>query len=932
MDCYILKTKQINKKKVAVYPVFLHKPSRDIMVRDCKFYAVWNKDTGLWSTSRADVVEIIDREVEEAVSEMNKNSTEVHYVQCKMVSNDLSTYDSFIKWAKEEDDNFVMLNQKVIFANTKTKKTDYCSFKLPYNIEDGPREAYDEMISSLYDPEEREKIEWAIGSIITGEAKNIQKAIALYGAPGTGKSTVLDIITKMFKRDRTNTYTTTISTKALADKNNQFGTGPLRKYKLVLIDNDANLSKANENTILNQLISNDPMEANPKYGKTLDVEQTGMLFLATNKYINMSDAKSGLRRRIIIVKPKGNTIEYDHYVKLKRQINNEFGAIAYHCVEVFKKLGADAYNDYVPLDMFELSNPIYNWLFDTWDFELSKVYPDGISLDDAWKSFRRYCDDSGLMYGKKTEFKADMYEYFEVRQNANINGKRYRYFFTNIKPGLFEKDKVYKPEKIKSESWLDLKEQHSILDDYLKDCSAQYSNKHGTPSIAWNVNKTKLSDIDTSKEHYVMIPHQMIVIDFDTEGATKEDTLRVNKTLALEWPETYCEASRSGSKIHLHYIYDGDVEELKCGHIKDLEDAGYKVEVKVFNGNATLRRKLTVCNNVPFTHLSTGDLELKEKKAKRMYKQAFTTEDSLRKRIIRCLNKEQWSDTTQNVQLIKQILDDAYDSGKPYNVSDLQSAAVTFAGNATNNSEYCMKVVAGLHFKSENSSEEDFMLPNDEDYENAPIAFFDVEVFPNLFVLNWKLLDSESIVRMINPDPRDVWNLFCTNKYRWIGFYNRKYDNHIVKAWANGDRTNYDLFKMSQRIINEGDQNMYLADAWNLSYTDIWDYSFKKQSLKKWEIDLGIHHQELGLPWDQPVPEELWGKVAEYCDNDVIATEATFKATQSDYKARLILADLADGTPNQTTNQLTLKLVFGDEKNPQLIYTDLATGKQYPGR
>ena len=36
----------------------------------------------------------------------------------------------------------------------------------------------------------------------------------------------------------------------------------------------------------------------------------------------------------------------------------------------------------------------------------------------------------------------------------------------------------------------------------------------------------------------------------------------------------------------------------------------------------------------------------------------------------------------------------------------------------------------------------------------------------------------------------------------------------------------------------------------------------KKQSLKKWEIELGIHHQELGLPWDQPVPEDQWEKVA----------------------------------------------------------------------
>ena len=54
---------------------------------------------------------------------------------------------------------------------------------------------------------------------------------------------------------------------------------------------------------------------------------------------------------------------------------------------------------------------------------------------------------------------------------------------------------------------------------------------------------------------------------------------------------------------------------------------------------------------------------------------------------------------------------------------------------------------------------------------------------------------------------------------------------------------------------------------------------------------MGIHHQELGLPWDQPVPEDQWIKVAEYCDNDVLATEAVFNHLKGDFLAREILAD-----------------------------------------
>lgn len=157
-----------------------------------------------------------------------------------------------------------------------------------------------------------------------------------------------------------------------------------------------------------------------------------------------------------------------------------------------------------------------------------------------------------------------------------------------------------------------------------------------------------------------------------------------------------------------------------------------------------------------------------------------------------------------------------------------------------------------------------------------------------------------------------------------LGFNNRKYDNHMLWACMLGWNTEQ-LYALSNRIIN--DRMGFFGEAYNLSYTDIYDFSSKKQSLKKFEIELGIHHQELGLPWDQPVPEEKWEQVAEYCDNDVIATEAVFNARQADFVAREILADVAGMTVNDTTNSLTTRIIFGKEKHPQLVYTDLATGK-----
>ena len=204
------------------------------------------------------------------------------------------------------------------------------------------------------------------------------------------------------------------------------------------------------------------------------------------------------------------------------------------------------------------------------------------------------------------------------------------------------------------------------------------------------------------------------------------------------------------------------------------------------------------------------------------------------------------------------------------------------------------------------------------------IIFYDVEVFPNLFLVNWKFEgEDQQVVRLINPKPAQIEELM---KFRLVGFNCRRYDNHIMYARMMG-YSNEQLYKLSQKIITEG--RGFFGEAYNLSYTDVYDFAAKKQSLKKWEIELGIHHQELGLPWDQPVPEERWIEVAEYCDNDVIATEAVFNKLKGDFTARKILADLAGMTVNDTTNSLTTRIIFGKEKHPQLVYTDLATGEQF---
>jgi hypothetical protein len=258
-----------------------------------------------------------------------------------------------------------------------------------------------------------------------------------------------------------------------------------------------------------------------------------------------------------------------------------------------------------------------------------------------------------------------------------------------------------------------------------------------------------------------------------------------------------------------------------------------------------------------------------------------------------------------------------------YDLTALRPKVLSFANNSTNQASYCVGIVSKMKFKSEHDEVE--IITDNKQQTDDNLVFYDEEVFPNLFIVCWKNKGiDQKIVRMINPLPGDIEPLL---KMKLVGFNNRRYDNHILYARYIG-YDNLQLFDLSSKII-AGSSNAFFREAYNVSYTDIYDFSSagNKKSLKKWEIELGIHHQELGLPWDQPVPEEKWLEVASYCDNDVIATEKVFDHLSGDWEARKVLAELSGLSVNDTTNQHTIKIMFGDNKTPQgsFVYTNLDT-------
>lgn len=901
LDFFRIGTKESKNGVLEVFPDFMVGRSKDLMVRARSFYAIWDEESGLWSTDEYDVQRLVDKELQ-AYSDKKKAeglSCTVKYLQ----SFDSNSWTKFRAFVGQVSDSSHQLDDTLTFANQETKKSDYVSKRLSYPLAPGDFSAWDELIGVLYSVEERAKIEWAIGAVVAGDSKTIQKFLVLYGPAGTGKSTVLNIIEKMFMG-----YVATFEAKALGSNNNQFATEAFKNNPLVAIQHDGDLSKIEDNTKLNSIISHEVMTMNEKYKPGYDARVKAFLFMGTNQPVKITDSKSGIIRRLIDVHPTGVKLSPNHYNTLVAKIDFELGAIAQHCLDTYRRMGKNYYNGYRPLEMMLQTDVFFNFIEANYDIFKSQ---DGTSLQQAYVLYKEFCDQTGIQHVQaQYRVREELRNYFEdFKDRVVIDGKVVRSYYSGFKAQPF---KV--PTAEANTFSLVLDETKSLLDHILEEQPAQYGTDMETPKSRWATVKTTLADLDTTQLHFVKVPENHIVIDFDLKGEDGQKSLERNLEAASVWPATYAELSKSGSGVHLHYIYDGDAGELSGVYSEG-------IEVKVYSGDASLRRRLLRCNAVSVATISSG-LPKKEKKV--LAANTIQSEKGLRAMIDRNLRKEFHSGTKPSIDFIHKILEDAYTNGMVYDVMDLRPKLLTFAMGSSNQSMQCLKIVQKMHFQGQSAEKpapEEFVPSTDD-----RIVFFDVEVFPNLFVVCWKYQGDDNVVRMINPSAQEMEFLF---KLKLVGFNNRKYDNHILYGRYLG-YDNAQLYSLSSRIVSN-DKNATFAQAYSLSYCDIWEFSSVKESLKKFEVMLGLHHMELNHPWDEPVDEIHWPQIVEYCVNDVVATEAVFEDRKGDFVARQILAELSGLSMNDNTPKHTAKIIFGGDFNPQskFVYTDLS--KEFEG-
>ena len=593
-----------------------------------------------------------------------------------------------------------------------------------------------------------------------------------------------------------------------------------------------------------------------------------------------------------------------------------------------------------------------------------------VQASRLWEQWRNYCQESGIEFTKKRfEIIDEAQNYFKdyFKDQTKINGVSVRSRFVGLKTEKFihedqktkqerkkkaevqediqekKPEEKEKPKDIQEYGWLKLDQKVSLLDELLADYPAQYEtdNKDYPLKYKWKDVKTKLRNLDTSKTHYVQgFPEKLIVADFDLKGPDGKKDRLANLIAASKWIPTYAEYSNSGAGIHLMYWYDGDISKLSSLFGED-------IEIKVYpeNQGRALRRRVCGCNNLPIAHISSG-LPLKE--TKQMINWDGVKDDKhLRNLINQAISKNirpygEEPKTITCTKYIRDLLKQAQDNGMNYDIRDMEELLYSFAASSHHNSEECIRIFYDMDLQWPKERAESSMREPGEKYsKDAPIIILDCEVVQNLTLVVYKELEPDrkpaikkkpgeiqkKCVRLYNPKPHEIEQLF---HMRIVGHNVVGYDNHILYALYLGYSPE-EVFQLSQSIIVHGKRSPFF-EAKNISYTDTLDVASSKKGLKKIEIEMHIPHKEMEVDWSKPLPESEWERLAQYCENDVLATEAYFLSDswQADFKARQILAELTGMSVNDSTNNLTMQLIFGDVREPwhEFNYPDLK--KMFP--
>ena len=394
---------------------------RDLVCKGGTMYAFWTGKN--WSTSRDDLVATIDRQILDKKKELEAKYPDKTIGVALMNDNDTKLLAEFDKYTRLMEQSNVIFNNRILFSEDVPEQDDYSTNQLNYTPSHGETKAFDELLGVLYEEKELEKILWFIGALLTNNMKNIQKFMYLYGGKGSGKGTVIKIIKMLFSG-----YYASIDLRTLTG-NSEFATSQVKEIPL-LIDDDSDISRIQNDTTLLKLTGHEPLTVNVKFKDTYETTFNGLLVTASNQRFKVRNIDSGITRRAVVVEPTSDTVKGEVYFDLMGRIPFELPHIAQKAIDVFNEKGAYYYEDYVDVAMAEATDYIFSFVRDN-----AVQMGDTVTLKRVSELFKVYLDDLGYdTKGYKRKIKSEMQRYYRnFYSKTRIGDEQVKNVFVGIR-------------------------------------------------------------------------------------------------------------------------------------------------------------------------------------------------------------------------------------------------------------------------------------------------------------------------------------------------------------------------------------------------------------------------------------------------------------------------------------------------------------------
>lgn len=219
---------------------------------------------------------------------------------------------------------------------------------------------------------------------------------------------------------------------------------------------------------------------------------------------------------------------------------------------------------------------------------------------------------------------------------------------------------------------------------------------------------------------------------------------------------------------------------------------------------------------------------------------------------------------------------------------------------------------------------------------------YDIEIFKNFFSVTFlDLNSSESKVFVIyngfwvcRDDYQEMVSFLRTNPIL-IGFNNKHFDDLLLALMLKGQKDPYKIYKAAQLIIGEKrNEDIYELRQWASKHIDSIDlmtlFHLDSIGVGLKQIAINLKHdwiQDLPIPYDSKVEDEMVELILEYNLNDVVITKKLYQEAKEEIELRESIGrqyglDVRSDSDSRIATSILTKLYAQKTKKPISSFRD----------